>query len=84
MIVNIIDFLKERQLMVRRFFYIFIAAMIIWTIVGVDMHHAHTWMEAHIPGFWSLFGLVSCVVLIYFSRWFGKGGIKTEEDYYDN
>ncbi len=84
MIVNLIDFLKERHSTVKICFYIFIALMLVWTIVGVDMHHAHTWMEAHIPGFWSIFALVSCIVLIYFSRWFGKSGIMTREDYYDN
>jgi len=41
-------------------------------------------MEAHIPGFWSIFGVLSCFVLIYFARWFGKSGIMTREDYYDN
>lgn len=84
MIVDLIDFLKKRLQTVKTLFYIGIAAMVVWTIVGVDTHHAHTWMEAHIPGFWSIFALLSCAVLIYFSRWFGKSGIMTKEDYYDN
>lgn len=84
MIVQIIDFLKERLQTVRILFYILIAVMVVWTVVGVDTHHAHTWMEAHIPGFWSIFGILSCLVLIYFANWFGKSGIMTREDYYDN
>jgi hypothetical protein len=84
MIVNFIDFLRERQQTVKNCCYIAIGAMLVWTVVGVDTHHAHTWMEAHIPGFWSLFTITSCVILIYFSRWFGKSGIMTREDYYDN
>lgn len=84
MIVNLIDFLKERQQTAKIFSYIAIAVMLVWTFVGVDTHHAHTWMEAHIPGFWALFGIVACVVLIYFARWFGKCGIMAKEDYYDN
>jgi hypothetical protein len=84
MIVQFIDFLKERMQTVRILFYILVAAMLVWTVVGVDTHHAHTWMEAHIPGFWSIFGILSCLVLIYFARWFGKSGIMTREDYYDN
>lgn len=51
MIVNFIDFLRERQQTVKNCCYIAIGAMLIWTVVGVDTHHAHTWMEAHIPGF---------------------------------
>ena len=84
MIINLIDFLRERLQTLKIFFYIFIAVMLVWTVVAVDTHHAHTWMEAHIPGFWALFTMLSCLVLIYFARWFGKSGIITREDYYDN
>ena len=82
MIIQLIDYLKERLRTVRLLFGIAIAIMVVWTVVGVDNHHAHTWMEAHIPGFWSIFTLLCCVVLIYFARWFGKSGIMTREDYY--
>ncbi len=84
MIIDFIDYLKERLQNTKTFFYIGIAVMLVWSVVGVDKHHAHTWMEAHIPGFWSLFGLLSCVILIYFAGWFGKSGVMTREDYYDN
>jgi hypothetical protein len=84
MIIKIVDYLKERPVAVRFSCYITIAIMLIWSIVGVDKHHAHTWVEMYIPGFWSLFGLAACVVLIFFARWFGKSGIMTREDYYDN
>jgi hypothetical protein len=84
MIINFIDFLKERLQSVKIGFYIAVAVMVVWSIVGVDTHHAHTWMEAHIPGFWSIFTLLSCAVFIYFARWFGSSGIMTREDYYDN
>jgi hypothetical protein len=84
MIIKIVDYLKERPVAVRFSCYTTIAIMLIWSIVGVDKHHAHTWVEMYIPGFWSLFGLAACVVLIFFARWFGKSGIMTREDYYDN
>ena len=84
MIITLIDFLKARLQAVKIGGYISIAIMLVWSVVAVDTHHAHTWMEAHIPGFWSIFTLLSCVVLIYFARWFGRSGIMTREDYYDN
>lgn len=84
MIVDLIDFLKKNQQTVQVYTIIAIAIMVVWSFLGVDTHHAHTWMEAHIPGFWSIFALLSCVVLIFFSRWLGKSGIETGEDYYDN
>jgi len=84
MIIKIIDYLKERPIAVNFFCYIGVAIILVWSITGVDKHHAHTWAEMYIPGFWSLFGLAGCVVLIYFAGWFGKSGIMTREDYYDN
>ena len=36
-----------------------------------------------IPGFWSLFGLSACVVIIIVSKWLGKNGLMKDEDYYD-
>ena len=84
MIVNLIDYLKERLQTVKVLGAIAAAVMLVWTIAGVDTHHAHTWMEAHIPGFWAIFTLLSCVVLIAFVLWFGKSGIMTREDYYDD
>jgi hypothetical protein len=84
MIADFIDYLKARPQAVKSISIIVIGVMLVWTIVGVDTHHAHTWLEAHIPGFWSLFTLLSCLVLIYFARWFGKSGIMTREDYYND
>lgn len=84
MIINFIDYLKERQQTIKRHCYTAIALMLIWTVVGADTHHAHTWMEAHIPGFWSIFTILCCLVLVYFAGWFGRSGVMTREDYYDN
>lgn len=84
MIIELIDYLKERQRAVRIACGIAVAVMLIWTMVGVDNSHAHTWMEKHIPGFWALFTLGACLVLIFLARWLGKSGIMTREDYYDD
>lgn len=48
----------------------------------VDKQHAHTRVE-HLPAFWSAFGVVGCVLIVYVSKWFGHAGIMTREDYYD-
>lgn len=83
MIVQLIDFLRERLRGVTYFFFGGIAAILVWSYT-VDLHHAHTWVEKNIPFFWGIFGIVSTMVIIFFSIWFGKGGVKTREDYYDN
>ncbi len=83
MIVSIIDYLRDRLPTVKYFCIVGIVLLVIWSIT-VDKHHAHTWAEKAIPAFWGLFGLGACVFLIFFSRWYGRGGVKTREDYYDN
>ncbi|WP_136798549.1 MULTISPECIES: hypothetical protein [Desulfosediminicola] len=83
MIVNLIESLKRHAQMVKLCCYIGVGLIVFWSAVAVDTHHAHTWLEK-IPGFWSLFALLSCIVLIFFAVWFGKAGIQTREDYYDN
>lgn len=84
MIVSFIDYLKERPRTIRTIAYIVMAVILVWSYTGVDTHHAHTWMEAHIPGFWAIFGIISALLLVFFALWFGKSGIMTREDYYDN
>jgi hypothetical protein len=81
MIVNFIDFLRDRLPTVIRICYGVLAAHVVIDFF-VDKRLAHTWIE-HIPGFWSMFGFVSCVVIIIISKWFGHQGIMTREDYYD-
>ena len=83
MIVQLIDFLRNRLQLVTYFFFIGIAGIAVWSL-RVDLHHAHTWAEQHIPVFWGLFALISATLIIMFSRWWGRGGIKAREDYYDN
>ncbi len=83
MIVSIIDYLRDRLPTVKYFCIIGMALIVIWSVT-VDKHHAHTWAEKFVPGFWGIFGICACIFLIFFSRWYGRGGVKTREDYYDN
>ena len=36
-----------------------------------------------IPGFWSFFGLIACVLIIVISKWIGHLGLMQREIYYD-
>ena len=84
MIVQLIDFLKARPKAVMTAATIALPVLLVWSVTGVDTSHAHTWAERYIPGFWALFTLLACLVLVFFARWFGKSGIMTREDYYDD
>jgi len=83
MIVKFIDYLRDRLKIVIRLSYVVLALLVIIDATpAVDKSHAHTAME-HLPGFWSVFGFVACVVIIIVSKWYGHLGIMTREDYYD-
>jgi hypothetical protein len=83
MIVNIIDFLRARMKAVVKICLALLALLVVWDVVFVSKEEAHTFLE-HIPGFWSLFGFIACVLIIILSKWFGHLGIMTKEDYYDD
>jgi uncharacterized membrane protein YidH (DUF202 family) len=83
-LLALIEFLRRHLKTVIR---VCLALLVVLVIVDaiplfVDKHHAHTKGE-HVPGFWSAFGFVACVVIVYVSKWFGHAGIMTREDYYD-
>ncbi len=82
MLVKFIDFLRDRLKTVIRLCYAGLALVVAWDLAFVDKHHAHTAPE-HWPGFWAVFGFISCVLIIIISKWFGHLGIMTREDYYD-
>ena len=59
-----------------------VLALVALIDVFIDKHHAHTKVE-HLPAFWSVFGFLACVLIVIASKAFGKAGIMTREDYYD-
>ena len=83
-LLRLIQFLRSHLKTVIRVCCVVLALLIVVDAIPaiVDKHHAHTAPE-HIPGFWSVFGFVACVVIVFFSKWFGHAGIMTREDYYD-
>ncbi len=82
MIVKLIDFLRDRLKLVIRLSYVVLALLVVWDVLLLDKSHVHTAAEK-LPGFWSLFGFVACVLIIFLSKWYGHLGIMTREDYYD-
>ena len=85
LIVRFIDYLRERLDKVILLSYMVLALLVVIDAVPliVDKSHAHTWPEK-LPGFWSVFGYIACVLIIVLSKWYGHLGIMTREDYYDD
>ena len=56
--------------------------LIIVTDFFIPRHEIH-FIGDQIPGFWSLFGFVACIIIILISKWIGHLGIMQDENYYN-
>ena len=81
MIVKLIEFLRKHMKALIAICLIVLAVLVIGDWLLVDKEHAHTKAE-HYPGFWAAFGFISCLLIIFVSKWYGHLGIMTKEDYY--
>jgi len=83
-LLGIIDYLRDRLPTVVRAGCAVLALLIVLDALPavVDKAHAHTGVE-HLPGFWSVFGLLGCLVLVVCSKSLGHLGVSQREDYYD-
>lgn len=84
MLLRFIEYLRRHLRTVIRLCVLALALLIVADAIPalVDKSPAHSAAE-RLPGFWSVFGFVGCVVIIYFSKAFGHAGIFKREDYYD-
>lgn len=83
-LLQFIEYLRHHLVTVVRLCLATLAALFLLDAFPgvVNKEHAHTILE-HLPGFWSLFGLGGCILIILVSKWYGHTGIMTREDYYD-
>ncbi len=80
--IGFIEFFREHLKLTVVACVMAIIAIALWGSFMIDLSHAHLAMEK-IPFFWSIFGLIGGALLILVSRFFGRLGIMTREDYYD-
>jgi hypothetical protein len=71
--------------MKRRFYAGLTALALSEAVVPRLVHtdHAHFWFE-NLPAWGSIYGLVSCVVIIVASKLLGRLWLMRREDYYDS
>ncbi len=70
---------------VKKIFYIslILIAIIEITVVYVfHLGHGHFWFE-NLPAFGTIFGFISCILIIVVSKFLGKKWLMKKEDYYD-
>ena len=80
-IIKVIEFLRRHLKLVIRLSLAALVLLVLWDLLCVDKEHAHTRPE-HWFAFWSVFGFVACVLIIFVSKWYGHRGIMRSEDYY--
>ena len=78
-LVDMIEALRTKT--VKKIAYGILVLLVIVDFI-IHRHEIHFFGDK-IPGFWSLFGLSACVVIIIVSKWLGKNGLMKDEDYYD-
>ena len=78
-LVDMIETLRTKT--VKKIAYGVLILLVIMDFI-IPRHEIHFFGDK-IPGFWSLFGLSACVVIIIVSKWLGKNGLMKDEDYYD-
>ncbi|MDO3378314.1 hypothetical protein [Geoalkalibacter halelectricus] len=84
-LVQMLEALNQRWKLLVRLFLLVLALLVVIDAIPalVDKEKAHTAMEL-LPGFWSVYGFISCVLIVYVSKWFGDIGIMRREDFYDD
>jgi drug/metabolite transporter (DMT)-like permease len=80
-IIALIEFLKKHLRLVIWICAILLALLVVGDFFLVDKEHAHTKPE-HWLGFWSGFGFIACLLIIFVSKGYGHLGIMKREDYY--
>ena len=78
-LLKIIETLRTKA--IKRIAYavlIFIIAMDFF----IPRHQIHFFGD-EIPGFWSIFGFIACILIILISKWIGRLGIMQDENYYN-
>jgi len=78
-LIEIIDKLRTKT--VKKFAYGLLVLLILVDFI-IPRHEIHFFGDK-IPGFWSLFGFISCALIIVVSKWLGQHWLMRDEDYYD-
>ncbi len=78
-LIDIIDKLSTK--IVKKIAYGMLVLLILVDFI-IPRHEIHFFGDK-IPGFWSLFGFISCVLIIVVSKWIGHHWLVRDEDYYD-
>ncbi len=80
-LIRFIEYLRERSRILAKVGVGLLLALVVLDALPfvVDKSAAHTQVE-RLPGFWAVFGLVGCLLLIVGAKGLGKVGLQRKED----
>ncbi|MDR6665432.1 hypothetical protein [Rhizobium sp. 1399] len=84
MIKRVVDFFGDEQYARprRRLFYLALVLIVLADFLVLREHAEYLWDS--LPGWSAVYGFVSCVLLIFVSKFLGhRVGLMRREDYYD-
>jgi hypothetical protein len=84
MIKHVVGFLGEEEFahQRRRLFYLVLVLIVIADLLVSREHAEYLWDR--LPGWSAAYGFLSCVLLIFVSKFLGhQGGLMRREDHYD-
>ncbi|MFT2211949.1 hypothetical protein [Rhizobium giardinii] len=84
MIRSIVDFFGNEAYATRRrrLFYLVLVLVVVADVLVLREHAEYLWER--VPGWSAVYGFLSCVLLIFVSKFLGhQGGLMRREDYYD-
>jgi len=84
MIKRVVDFFGDEQYARsrRRLFYLVLVLIVVADFLVSREHAEYLWDS--LPGWSAVYGFVSCVLLIFVSKFLGhRVGLMRREDYYD-
>ena len=78
------NFFENKNLMatLRKVCYVIMGGLVVWDAF-IHRHHEYFFGIDRLPGFSSILGFVSCVVIILGSKKLGQIWLQKDEDYYD-
>ena len=80
--MNLIDIIEKlRTKTVKKLAYGILVLLVAVDFI-IPRHEIHFFGDK-VPGFWSLFGFISCALIIVVSKWLGHHWLMRDEDYYD-
>ncbi len=81
-IVKFIEWCQANLKLIKRIGYL-VMFLFVATDFFVPRHHVHFFGDK-IPGFWSAFGFVACILVIAVPKWLGHIWLYKDEDYYED